>query len=297
MTGKNFASLVILLMAAAAPAAERAPPPTGMLAQLYVWTQHYNQQRERVDDHLDEVFAATKRAGYDAVQGFLSAYATPESAAAYAAKLKQYELTMPIAYAGGPMHTPADGAKTIETIVRQAENGVRHRLQVVVHNPNPIGREKTDEELAVQAKNLDELGRQLRARGLYLAIHSHAPEMRSEAREWYHILRNTQPENVSICLDLHWVLRGGQDPYQLLADAGQRVIDLHLRNSRGGVWSEDLADGDIDYTRVAQVLGRIGYRGAYTVELAYEANTKPSRSLEENLRASGHYASRILLAK
>lgn len=272
-------------------------PPTGVVAQLYVWTQFYNQQHQKLDDHLDEAFAAIKRAGYDAVQGFLNAYDTAAGTETFAAKLKQHELTMPIAYAGGPMHAHNLGQKTIEQIVRQAELGAPHGLKVVVHNPTPIGREKTDEELAIQAENLDSLGRALRQRGMRVAIHSHAPEFRTDAREWYHVLRHTKPENVSICLDLHWVLRGGQDPYKLLADAGQRVIDLHLRNSRGGVWSEDLADGDIDYARVAEVLKRIGFQGTYTVELAYEAKTQKTRTIEENLRVSRFYVSRVLLPK
>lgn len=292
-----FAHLTILVAAcvsAAPPVAERGSPPTGIVGQLYVWTQHYNRQHQRMDEHLDEVFAATKRAGYDAVQGFLAAYDSPPAASAYAAKLKQHELTMPIAYAGGPMHTPELGQKTIATLVRQAKNGVPHGLKVVVHNPSPLGREKTGVELAAQAKNLDELGSQLRARGLYLAIHSHAPEMQTGAREWYHILHHTRPENVSICLDLHWVLRGGQDPYKLLADAGPRVLDLHLRNSRGGVWTEDLAEGDLDYPRVAEVLKQISYRGSYTVELAYEAQTEKTRSIEENLRNSYRYTRSVL---
>jgi inosose dehydratase len=297
MGGVCLTGLAVALLAANGAGAERSAPPNGLVAQLYVWTQHYNQKRERMDEHFDEVFAATKRAGYDAVQGFLNVYDTHAAAGAYAAKLKEHELTMPIAYVGGPMHTQELGKNTIETIVRQAENGVRHGLQVVVHNPNPIGREKTDEELAVQAENLDALGAELRAWGIYLAIHSHAPEMKTGAREWYHILRHTKPENVSICLDLHWVLRGGQDPYKLLADARGRVIDLHLRNSRGGVWSEDLADGDIDYARVAGVLRKIGYRGTYTVELAYESHTQKSRSLEDNLRLSGQYARRVLFSE
>ncbi|MBI3464661.1 MAG: hypothetical protein HY000_16640, partial [Planctomycetes bacterium] len=97
--------LAASLVAADASAAGPASQPSGVVAQLYVWTQHYNQRRERLDDNLDEVFATTKRAGYDAVQGFLNAYDTPASAEVFAAKLKQHELVMPIAYVGGPMHT------------------------------------------------------------------------------------------------------------------------------------------------------------------------------------------------
>ncbi len=160
-------------------------------------------------------------------------------------------------------------------------------------NPDPAGREKTDEELAAQARALNLLGERLRDLGLFLAVHTHDPEMRSGAREWYHMLRNTSPEAVFFCLDLHWVLRGGQDPYKLLEDAGSRLVDLHLRNSKDGVWTESLSDGDIDYRKVAEILRRAGYKGLYTIELAYEEGTRPGRSVEENLRRSREYAASV----
>lgn len=282
-----------LLLAAPVRADEKPRAPV-VAAQLYIWTQHYGKQKQRLEDHLEEALAATKRAGYDAVQGWLSFYSTPEAAAKVAARLRQHGLRMPAAYAGGVMHTRDGGAATIRQIVQQAKNGVPHGLRLVVHNPQPIPGHKTDAELAVQAENLNRLGEALRQLGVQLAIHSHDPEMRQEAREWYHMLRNTDPQKVGFCLDLHWVLRGKQDPYRLLQDAGKRVLDLHLRNSRGGVWSEDLGDGEIDHARVRRILEKIGYQGLYTVELAYETKTRQTRSLEENLRRSRDYVRRVL---
>jgi inosose dehydratase len=118
--------------------------------------------------------------------------------------------------------------------------------------------------------------------------------MRSGAREWYHILKSTDPAKVGFCLDLHWVWRGKQDPYKLLADAGRRTVDIHLRNSTGGVWSEDLGDGDIDHGKVKEILDRIGFAGLLTVELAYEGATKPTRPLEEDLKRSREYVRAVL---
>ena len=194
---------------------------------------------------------------------------------------------------GHLLHSKSAGPAT-DSILAQARNAARHGLRVVVMNPDTIGREKTDDELAVQARNLDRLGGALRERGLWLAIHTHDPEMRSGAREWYHILRNTDPAKVHFCLDLHWVYRGKQDPYKLLEDAGARVVDLHLRNSRDGVWSESFGEGDIDHAKVAEILKRIGYRGLLTIELAWEGATKPTRSVEEDLRLSREYAEKVL---
>jgi inosose dehydratase len=258
-------------------------------AQLYIWTQHWGSKGSRVEDHLDETFEATRRAGFNSIQGWLSWHDSPEASAKLGAALAKHGLSMPAAYTGGAMHTEEGAKGAVETILRQARNGRAHGLQLVVMNPDGVGREKTDEELAVQARSLDRLGGELRALGLRLAIHTHDPEMRSGAREWYHILRSTDPEKVGFCLDLHWVYRGKQDPFRLLRDAGDRVLDLHLRNSTGGVWSEDLGDGDIDYRKVADLLASEGYAGFLTLELAYEGGTKPARSLEEDLGRSRMY--------
>ena len=67
-----------------------------------------------------------------------------------------------------------------------------------------------------------------------------------------------------------------------------------MRNSRDGIWSEVLGEGEIDYGRVRKILDEIGYQGFYTVELAYEAKTRETRSLEENLRRSRDYTRRVL---
>jgi inosose dehydratase len=228
------------------------------------------------------------------VQGFLDTFDSEERAKQVAAELQKHGLAMRAAYAGGRMHEEEPAAKAIEAIARRAGIGKKIGLEVVVHNPDSIGREKTDAELEVQAKSLNRLGGALREIGLRLAIHTHDPEMRSGAREWYHMLRHTDADKVFFCLDLHWIYRGKQDPIALLKAAGSRVLDLHLRNSKEGVWTEDLGPGDLDYRDVARTLQAISYQGFYTVELAYEGKTAVTRGLEENLRRSRAFVKEVL---
>lgn len=257
-------------------------PSASIAVQLYV----FGEPAQKVAEPLRGVLASARKAGFESVQGWLSYYNSLEDGTRLSSMLEQEHLKMPCAYAGGAMHTQEGAEKAIDTILAQARIAARHGLKVVVHNPDPLPREKTDEELVIQAANLNHLGAGLAELGIQLAIHQHDPEMRSGAREWYHILKHTDPHKVFFCLDLHWVFRGKQDPYRLLEDAGNRVVDLHLRNSREGVWAEDFGPGDIDYMRVRAILDQIGYKGFYTVELAYDAETPHTRSLEENLRRS-----------
>src|SRR5207248_11013617 len=109
---------------------------------------------------------------------------------------------------------------------------------------------KSEDELRTQVKNLDRMGRALRDLGMVLWLHNHDPEMRDGARELRFTLDNTDPALVGYCADVHWISRGGGDPYDYLERYGSRLGSLHVRNSRGGIWMEELGDGEIDYRRV-----------------------------------------------
>lgn len=264
----------------------RQPSPAAV--QLYIFGEAAREPGEKFEGVLETV----KSAGFSNVQGWLDLFDSEEEAGRLQATLSKFGLRMPAAYSGGAMHTEEAAEATLALILRRAAIAKRHGLEILVMNPDPIGREKTDEELAIQSRYLNNLGAGLRDLGLRLAVHQHDPEMKSEAREWRHILQNTDDDKVFFCLDLHWVYRGGQDPYRLLLDAGQRTIDLHLRNSVDGVWSQDLGEGDIDYARVSEILKAVGYEGYYTVELAYEEGTKTTRALGANLQQSREFVKR-----
>jgi inosose dehydratase len=111
------------------------------------------------------------------------------------------------------------------------------------------------------------------------------------------MLTHTDPKLVSLCADVHWLFRGGQDPYALLEEAGKRVASLHLRNSTNKIWAESLGDGDLDYRRVAAILRKSGIKPYLVVELAYEKDTRPSHTLEEDLNASRAYVEKVFGVK
>jgi len=63
----------------------------------------------------------------------------------------------------------------------------------------------------------------------------------------------------------------------------------HLRNSVGGVWSEELGTGDIDYARIAELLKKAAYSEWLTVELAIEEGTPQTRPLVESMKQSREF--------
>ena len=271
--------------------------PSVLSVEVYIWLQHLQNRKQTLAEGMDAVFPEARAAGFRNIElnaDFFSA----ELAARTLALLKANGLSMPSVYVGGVMHEAAAADETIRRALDVASRAKAAGLRAVVNNPNPKkNRElKTDDELRLQAERLNRLGRELAARGFQFLVHHHDPEMADNAREWRHILRNTDYKTVSLCMDLDWVHHGGQDPLALLKEAGSRVAALHLRNSRKKLWLESLEDGDIDYRKVAAYLDQAALSPLLVIELAYRKETAVTRLLKENLIRSRLYAERIFRA-
>ncbi len=261
--------------------------------QLYQWGVTYQQEGRRLEDCFDEVLGAVAEAGYEGVEGMLAHVGSPEKARAMARLLERHRLRMVSLYAGGAFHEPAKDEATRQAILACVPFLRDVGCPMVNTNPDTIGREKTDGELAAQAEGLNRLGGSLREQGLLFVVHNHDPEIRSNAREFRYNMDHTDPDTVGLCLDTHWAYRGGADPLALLREYAGRLRSLHLRNSVGGVWSEALGDGEVDHHAMARLLREVGYQGPLIVELAYEAGTPRTRGLPENTRLSRDYVRRV----
>ena len=267
-------------------------------AEFYIWSQELERQQKSLADGTADALRATHRAGYrrvELIEGFYAGAVREKTIAA----LKETGLSVPSVYSGGAFHERALADSSIVRLLELAAvvQPLGTRMLVTNPNPQPERLAKTDRELGVQAEALNRLGAALDNRGMTLLLHHHSPEMADNAREWRHILKNTDPRYSSLCIDTHWAWRGKQDPLELIREAGRRVGSLHLRNSKQGVWSEELGDGDIDYRPIAQYLHKSGFTGLLVVELAYEKDTHTTRSLEENLNVSRRYAEKTFGVK
>jgi len=265
-----------------------------LAAAFYVWTQQFRTQNKTLAEGIPEALAATRRAGYRAVE-LMAQCLTPDVGDITLRALRENRLEMPSVYNGGPMHTAAEAEQTIAETLRLAAAAKPAGAYLLNFNPSPKPNKerKSDAELDAQARYVNALGEKLHLQGFRLHLHHHDPEMADEAREWRHLLNHTDPKLVGFCLDLDWVRQGGQQPLAILKEAGTRLLSLHLRNSHDGVWTEDFGEGDIDYQAVAGHLKQIGFQGLLIVELAYRKETRITRSLEENLRLSRQFAEKV----
>lgn len=254
----------------------------------YPWAVDLRKRGLVLSEHLDEVFGALAEAGIEGWEGFVP---DDEQAARIGALLRKHGLVMPSAYANLRLHDP-DAEERIgdllSAVPRLRELGVKY-LEV---NPEPIewGKpfDKDDAQLRRQAINLQTLGSRLLSAGLELCYHTHDPEMRQGAREFHHMLQATDPMVVGFNLDAHWIYRGcGNSQIALeniLDQYGDRIRTVHLRQSRGGVWSETLGEGDLDHEPIVDVLKAIEFDGVLVLEQAAEAGTPEILTMAERER-------------
>jgi len=262
----------------------------------YPWGVFYQREGRDFGASLDSGFAEVKASGID---GFEPG---GEQIEPMAPLLRKHGLEMRSLYVNSTLHEAAQADRSIGEVVAAARKA-RELLgtRIIVTNPSPIrwgGAEtKTDEHLRTQAAAMNRLGSELRDMGLTLAYHNHDIELRNAAREFHHMMVGTDPANVTLCLDAHWVYRGAGNSQVALFDVlelyGPRVTELHLRQSQNNLWTEVFGPGDIDYKRLAGHLLKIGVRPLLVLEQAVENGSPNTMNVVEAFKKSVAYTREV----
>jgi len=283
-----------MLLTASGLLCRAGEPQSRISVESYIFQQYAERQKKPLGDIIDEIFPMVRKAGFHNIE-LNPAFFTRDLRNRVLTALRSNALSMPSVYVGGGMHTKALAQQTTKLALEIAEICKPFGCTAVVNNADPKlpHAQKTDEELAIEADSFNQLGRALGQKEFQLRVHNHTPEMMDNAREWRYILRNTDPKYVSFCLDLDWVHQGGLDPMELLREAGKRVTEIHVRNSKDKLWLESVESGDIDYRKIAELLNVEGVKPLVVVELAYRENTAITRPLGEDLRLSRIYTERV----
>lgn len=242
----------------------------------YPWGTFAKREGKTFPLHTDESLAAIAAAG---ITGYEPIINQPEEFDGLAKRLQAHGLEMRSLYVNSSLHYETQAAQSIESVLAIARRAVEIGVKIIVTNPSPIRwggpEDKTDAQLLTQSVALNKLSAELRRLGLALAYHNHDAELRQGGREFHHMLTATHPDDVKLCLDAHWVFRGCGDSQVALFDTlehyGSRIVELHLRQSKGGKWSEVFtADGDIDYTRLKRWLEQKNLQPHLSLEQAVE---------------------------
>ncbi|MDI9431605.1 MAG: sugar phosphate isomerase/epimerase [Planctomycetota bacterium] len=263
----------------------------------YSWSVFYQRQGRNFDRSLDEGLAEVAASGLD---GFEPSFADVAQVERLAPLQKKHGLEMRSFYVNSTLHEADRADESIRQILAVAPIAKEAGARIVVTNPNPLAwggaQDKNDEQLKVQAAALNRLGAELKKLGLTLAYHNHDMELRQAAREFHHMMLGTDPTNVTLCLDAHWVYRGAGNSQVALFDVvklyGRRIGELHLRQSQGDVWTEAFGPGDIDYRALAEMLRQASVRPHVVLEQAIETGSPntmtPLEAFKESTKATRH---------
>lgn len=268
-------------LAASLPAATFPPAMSfPLVCNTYPWITFLQRDGRDFEAELATALGELAASGAESVEPILTSV---EVADRYAKLTETAGLKMVSIYVNSVLHEADAMATSIDEVVRIATRAqAQAGTNIVVTNPRPISwggpENKTDAEILRQADALNQLGAALRREGLTLAYHNHDSELRIGAREFHHMLVATDPANVKFCLDAHWIYRGCDNSTVALFDAvelyGNRIVELHLRQSTAGVWNETFsATGDIDYRRLMTWLGDRDLHPLLTLEQAVESGS------------------------
>jgi inosose dehydratase len=292
MQRRQFLTAATTAALAAVTGRAAAAAPRHVATNTYPWGTFARRRGKAFPLHTDASLAAIAAAG---LPGYEPAVNSPAEFDGLAERLARHGLEMRSLYVNSLLHDEARARQSHEEVLAIARRAVALGTRIIVTNPSPIrwgGPEnKTDAQLAGQARALDRLGADLRALGVALAYHNHDIELRHGGREFHHMLTATDPAHVKFCLDAHWVYRGCGNSQVALFDVlehyGARIVELHLRQSRDGVWTEVFsAEGDIDYRRLAARLGQLRLDPLLVLEQAVEKGSPDTLEAEAAHRRS-----------
>lgn len=254
-------------------------PDLHIATNTYPWSTFARRDGKTLELHTDHLLGQIASTG---ITGYEPIINQPVEFDGLKERLAKHGLEMRSLYVNSLLHDQAKSEASIEQVLAIAARARDLGTTIIVTNPSPIrwggSEDKTDQQLRHQAKSLDRLGESLKKLGITLAYHNHDSELRQGAREFHHMLTATNSEHVKFCLDAHWIYRGCGNSQVALFDAvehyADRIVELHLRQSQDGVWTETFAlEGDIDYRRLFDVLRRREIQAHLVLEQAVEAGS------------------------
>lgn len=270
-----------------------------LVTNQYPWITFYKRQDRAWEDNLETALSEVKESGADSLEPSLESVEQLELLSRHFEKIG---LAMQTVYMNSILHEKDSSQQSIESILELAKRSKSLMdTRIVVTNPNPIrwgGPEnKTDEQLAIQGEALEILGETLSEEGISLGYHFHDPEFRAGAREVHHMLASTDPRYVKLCLDAHWAYRGAGNSNVALHDIiklyGDRIVELHVRQSKDGIWTEAFGEGDINYHRLVAELKELGIKPVVCMEQAVEKQSANTLNALEAHKISHRKARRV----
>jgi sugar phosphate isomerase/epimerase len=211
---------------------------------------------------IDDVLGRLALLGYTQVEGFGGLYS---EAAALAASLSKYNLTMPTGHFGLAQLQDTDSALRIaETL------GMRKLFCPAIPKED---RSQDEAKWVALGETLAQLGETYRGEGYGFGWHNHDFEFvpTADGRLPMDIILETAPDN-EWEMDVAWVVRGSHDPVDWLKRHGSRITAVHVKdiapqgeNSDEDGWA-DVGHGTMDWQALSTAIAEHTRSEYYVME-------------------------------
>ena len=123
---------------------------------------------------------------------------------------------------------------------------------------------------------------------IQIAIHTHGPEDKNfpSPKVVLDAVKGMDPR-MGLCMDVGHSLRAGADVVQEIANAGPRLLDMHVKDLKDYTSASsqvDVGEGIVPFVAIFRQLQKVGYKGC--VNLEYEINS--DNPLPGMLRSFGY---------
>ncbi len=156
--------------------------------------------------NLAQVLAEVASAGYDGIE-IGAQHLDVSKPEPFRQLLAEHGLSPAAIHVGGEIWNPESVKEALANLERAVEFTAAVGAPFLAFS-GAMRENKSDRELANTAVNLERIGRLCSASGLKLGYHNHYWEIAGDCRELRYICENTDPDLVSLCLDVAWIQRG-----------------------------------------------------------------------------------------
>lgn len=244
--------------------------------------QEWGIQLYTIRDLISRDFKGTLKMiadiGYQSVEA-----AGYENGLFYGLKPKEYEKIV-IGYGMKPLSSHS--AVATDNAVQVIEDTLNAGMKYLVLPSLPGDRRKTIDDFKHAADDFNEIGEKCRDTGLTFGYHNHAFEFEMMDGEIpYDILiENTDPELVTMQVDLYWMIYGGQKPESYFRKFPGRFKLWHVKDMMDDPSKEstEVGSGIIDFPSLFGMADQAGLEAAFVEQETFKIDPVDSigRSLQ-----------------
>ncbi|HIE28309.1 TPA: sugar phosphate isomerase/epimerase [Candidatus Poribacteria bacterium] len=259
-----------------------------VLVGAHPWVYAAKQENYDIYPIIEQIFSDMSYAGLDGIELMHMVFRHDGAVEKISELSQKYSLPVIGSSFGGNMWN----LKEHDAILEEAELAIKSLAKLggrtLGTSVGSAKAPKTTEQLDAQAFLLRKIIAICSKNNVVLNLHNHTYEVENNEHDLSGTLARIP--DIKLGPDLNWLLRAGIEPVDFIHRHASRIVFLHLRDQKAdGKWSEAMGEGDMDYVAIGRALKDIGFSGDAVIELAHEADFKPTRPLRESLKISREF--------